>query len=209
MNEVISGDLASRLSELAEVVRGNGSAADVAEAAYELVELADDSAERPVDDGAVDMRQVLPVSQLRELREGVLNVLTEVQDAGGDVARQASVLAVWFAPQLAGLQFVVRDERLRVRQVGAVLAANLAEVDRLGEIEARLRGVTHRLRAALQRALVDAERYRALVRGECPRGVHVGWSVEPGHLYVCPCVLGEGAGVEGPEDGVAAGGCPS
>lgn len=110
------------------------SLSQAAPAAVSVVGIGSDVVdERPVDDAAVDMRQVLPNAQRRELREGILTVLSERQARGEDVGQQATFVAVWIAPRLAALEFAVQDERLRVRQVGTALAKQAAEMNQLRE----------------------------------------------------------------------------
>ncbi len=80
----------------------------------------------------------------------------------------------------------------RLEQVDAELARQVDEVQYFAGLARRRHEVAQRLREELQAALVDADRFRALASGACPRGLHAGGQVTSGHhLYVCPCLLGE------------------
>ena len=107
--------------------------------------------------------RVVEVEQLRQ----------EVEDVRFDLNRVRNAAAV------------------QLEQTAAAMSELVVEVARLDEISGRRAEVGRRLRTELWAAMVDAERFRAVVQGECPRGVHAGWSLAAGHLYVCPCLLEE------------------
>lgn len=171
------------------------------------------------DPNAVDMRQILPGHEMRDLIATVRHVLARASEAGADPAMSvAHFLAHRFAKQGNELA----DARVQLGQAGTALAESLASSMQLTahlvwlrEVAGRRHGAAERLRAELWRALPEAEQFRTLTRQGCAAGVHTHWyAPSGGRHWQCPwCLvptelgehlarLAEALGIEAAEDDV-------
>lgn len=165
-----------------------------------------DLADGPVsaDPNVPDMRNVLPVDELRKLAGGIEKVLAAARARGGD---EVAWVATFVAPEIAARDSMIADlraevegNRLQLAQAGAALAESMAasvkvadQAVRLGELAHARAVVAHRLRTELWSALPDAERHRTLTEQDCPVGLHDGWfAPSGGREHVCPwCLIAE------------------